>query len=83
MGSIVVGAEKYKLKAHDSKLNAAPLCLGNVSKHFQPIIWKRLGYMDMSMVHQSLMIVPMLLIFWIFINALLLRIMGNNVMTYL
>ena len=38
MGSIVNAAEKYKLKAHDSKLNAAPLCFVNFSKYFQPIM---------------------------------------------
>ena len=44
---LVNGVEIYKYKAKGSVINAASLCLDNVSKHFfQLIIWKRLDYMD-------------------------------------
>ena len=32
--TFVNGVEIYKLKAKDSEINAAPLCLGNVSEDF-------------------------------------------------
>ena len=38
---IVNGVEIYKFKAQVSKINAAPLCLGNVSKYFPTIIMKK------------------------------------------
>ena len=48
----VNGVEVYNFKAKDSEINAASLCLGNVSKI--------LNYTDMSMIFQSIMIVLML-----------------------
>ena len=48
----VNGVEVYNFKAKDSEINAAPLCLGNVSKI--------LNYTDMSMIFQSIVIVLML-----------------------
>ena len=35
--------EIYKFKAKDFEINAAPLCLGNVSKHFSASNMKKTG----------------------------------------
>ena len=37
----VKGVEIIKFKAKESDIVATPLCLGNISKDFQSIIWKR------------------------------------------
>lgn len=41
----VKGGEMHKLKAKDSKINAAPLCLRNVSKDFLANNMKKLDFM--------------------------------------
>ena len=60
--------EIYKLKAKYSDINAVSLSLDYISKVFLVDNMKSLDYMDMSMIFQSIMIILMLLIFWIFIN---------------
>ena len=40
----VNGIEIYKFKAKDSKIVAAPLCLGNISKDWSVDYMKRTGY---------------------------------------
>ena len=40
----VNGTEIYKFKAKDSEIVAAPLCLGNIQKIGQQIIWKKTGF---------------------------------------
>ena len=42
----VNGVEICKFKGKECEINAAPLCLGNVSKVFQLLTQKRLNYMD-------------------------------------
>ena len=39
----VNGVATYKFKAKDSEINAPPLCLCNVSKHFSVDIMKKRG----------------------------------------
>ena len=63
----VNGVETYKFKAEDSKMNAAPLCLGTGSEKYSVDNIKRLDYADISMSFQSIMIILTLLIFWIYI----------------
>ena len=43
----VNGAKIYKFKAKESEINAAPLCLGNISKGFSVDNVKIMDYMDM------------------------------------
>ena len=38
------GIKIYKFKAKDSEINAAPLCLGNVSKDFSADNSKKIGF---------------------------------------
>ena len=40
----VNGTETYKFKAKDSKIVAAPLCLGNISKDWSVDKMKRTGF---------------------------------------
>ena len=40
----VNGTETYKFKAKDSKIVAAPLCLGNISKDWSVDNMKRTGF---------------------------------------
>ena len=42
--------EIYKFKANDSEIAASPLCLGNISKIGQQIIWKKQDLVFMSMI---------------------------------
>ena len=46
----VNGTEIYKFKAKDSEIVASPLCLGNIQKTGQQIIWNKHGLMDMFMI---------------------------------
>ena len=46
----VNGTEIYKFKAKDSEIVASPLCLGNIFKTGQQIIWKRPDLMVMFMI---------------------------------
>ena len=46
----VNGTEIYKFKAKDSQTVASPLCLGNILKPGQQIIWKKQVLMDMCMI---------------------------------
>ena len=39
----VNGTEIHKFKAKDSEIVATPLCLGDISKDFSEIIWKKTG----------------------------------------
>ena len=39
----VTGVKIYKFKAKDYEINAAPLCLGNVSKVFSAYNMKKIG----------------------------------------
>ena len=52
--------ETHKFKAKDSGINVAPLCLGNVSKHFSV---NNLKKTDILMVLQLIMIVLVLMMF--------------------
>ena len=68
--------KSYKFKAKDSEINAAPFCLGNVSKDFSVDKMQRselygnlsLIFMILPMIFQSIMIPLMLMILWILIN---------------
>ena len=51
-------------------------------KVFQLIVWKWLDDTDMSMIFQSIMIVLMLLVFYIFINIWWLRKIWNKIMLW-
>ena len=62
---VVNGVEMQKFEGKDSKINAAPLSLGNVSKDFSADNMKRLDCMDMSMIFQ---LIVMMMIFLIFTN---------------
>ena len=70
----VNAVEIYKFKAKDSEINAAPLCLGGVSKDFSADNMKKTGlygYVYDFSVDYACMI---LLIFWIFTSIYWLRI---------
>ena len=58
----------YRFKTKDSEINAALLCVGNVSKDFSVESIKKLDYTDMSITFQLIMIVLILMIFWISIK---------------
>ena len=70
------GFKSYKFKVKDSEINAAPFCLGNVSKDFSVDKMQRselygnlsLIFMILPMIFQSIMIPLMLMILWILIN---------------
>ena len=53
----------YKFKAKDSEINAAPICLGNVLKDFSVDTIKKIGYMDMCIIFQLVMIVMIFMLF--------------------
>ena len=60
------GVGIYKFKAKDSGVNAAPLCLGNVSKKFSAGNMKKTWLFGYANDFQLIMTVLMLLIFWVF-----------------
>ena len=55
--------EIYKFKANNSETNAAPLCLGNVSKHFSADSMNKTRLYGHVYHFQLIMIVLMLMIF--------------------
>ena len=57
------GVEIYKLKANNSEINGASICLGNVAKDFSVDNMKRLDDMNMSLIFQNFVIVLKLIIF--------------------
>ena len=58
----VNGTEIVKFKAKDSNIVASPLCLGNISKDWQPIIRKKLGLLVMFMILVLIIILLRLMI---------------------
>ena len=64
---MINGVEIYKLKAKDSVINVVPSCMGNVSKDFSADNMKKTG-LYRYFYNQSIMIVLILILFWIFIN---------------
>ena len=64
-------AEMCKFKAKKSEINAAPLCLGNVSKGHSIHNRKKsmIKSTNMSMIFQLITTVLMLMIFWVFVNV--------------
>ena len=64
---MINGVEIYKLKAKDSVINVVPSCMGNVSKDFSADKMKKTG-LYRYFYNQSIMIVLILILFWIFIN---------------
>ena len=61
--AFVNGFEIYKFKAKDSEVNAALLCLGNVSKDFSVDNMKKIGIYGYAYDFQLIMLVLMLMIF--------------------
>ena len=61
---LVISVEIYKLKAEDLKKNAAPLCLGNISKYLladNVITWILRGYVcDFSVDFESIYVADIL-----------------------
>ena len=55
--------EIYKFKANNSETNAAPLCLGNVSKHFSADSMNKTRLYGYVYHFQLIMIVLILIIF--------------------
>ena len=57
------GVEIYKLKANNSEINEASICLGNFAKDFSVDNMNRLDDMNMSLIFQNFVIVLKLIIF--------------------
>ena len=64
----VNGTEVYKVKAKDSEIVAAPLCLGNISKDWSLDNMKTLDLMVMFMILGLIMMLLQLMILKIFIS---------------
>ena len=64
----VNGTEIYKFKAKDSKIVAAPLCLGNISNDWSVDNMKKLDLMVTFMILVSIMMLLQLIIFLTFIS---------------
>ena len=57
------GVKIHRFKAKDLEINAAPLCLGNVSIDLSVDNMKRLDYMDMFMTLVLIMMLQLLMVY--------------------